>query len=549
MNEIWFYALLARRLRVRYVTKVLSVAFVGTHLPLLALIGFFVLRTAPSLHFALEVLGVALVATLGGTALTLLALTHLLRPIVVTSRALRTYVAARSRPALPTIWTDEVGTLMADTTRTLVQLDDTLDELAYFDPVTGLPNRELLLRRLRERMGPAQPFALCVLTQHDHERLLVAFGQETVDALVRALGLELEAKLPRDSLLARVAPNQFAFVLSPQGMAAEQILAAMPGEITAGGASCMPELAAGLAWHPADAATPEALLTAAVAALPRADAAERVAFYAPASREAARERLNLERDLRRALETDGFRLHFQPVVRATTGQIVGAEALIRWQHPRRVTVPPNQFIPVVESIGLSDALGNWVLQSACRHLRTWSDAGLPPVRLAVNLSAGQFGSPGLVNGISAALRAQRIDPSWLEIELTETATMRDPDCAAAVFNQLHEIGVTVAIDDFGTGYSSMSRLQQLKPDKLKIDRSFVTDVDSLRGSRAICKALIELSHGFGFSVQAEGTESAAEVATLQALGCDLFQGYYFARALPAEEFAVRLRAGPTLQPA
>jgi EAL domain-containing protein (putative c-di-GMP-specific phosphodiesterase class I)/GGDEF domain-containing protein len=542
MNELWLYSGLSRKLPVRYGTKVMCVAFAGTHVPLLALIGYFIWTTAPSLAFALRVLAVALVATLAGTALTLLALSHLLRPIILTSRALRGYLANRTLPALPTMWTDEVGTLMADTARTITQLDGALEELAYFDPATGLPNRDRLLQVLGGRQRAGDGFMLCVLVQHSHERVAAAFGQQPADAVMRALAQALEDALERGTTLARIAPDRFAFILPPGDARVATLLAALPREIAAAGAVCMADYTAGVALSPADGATPEALLNAALAAVPASGAGERTAFYAVASHDAARELLALERDLRRALERDEFCLHYQPVFSLRTGRIVSAEALIRWQHPQHGLIQPGRFIHAVESSGLSDAVGMWVLRAACRQLQTWSAQGLEELRVAINLSAGQFRHPELVGTISGALDAHGVAPSRLEIELTETTMMDDTARTRALFGRLHDIGVTTSIDDFGTGYSSLSYLKSLPFDKLKIDRCFVTGVDTARDSQAICGALIELSRGLGITVQAEGTETAAEVAALQRLGCDLFQGYYFARPLPVEGMASRLRA-------
>jgi EAL domain-containing protein (putative c-di-GMP-specific phosphodiesterase class I) len=256
----------------------------------------------------------------------------------------------------------------------------------------------------------------------------------------------------------------------------------------------------------------------------------------PLALEEARAAFGLEQDLASALVENQLHMVFQPVVDLSAGRLLGAEALLRWTHPTRGEISPAEFIPIAEANGLSDRFGLWVLNAACGAAKRWQDSGLGALKMAVNLSARQLLDPDLFDKITRTLARHRLSPSMLELELTETAAMGDPDAAARLFGRLREAGVSIAIDDFGSGYSSLSYLKKLPFDKLKIDREFVTDVDSKRESQAICKALIELGRGFDLKVLAEGVETKGEVNTLRRFGCSLFQGFYFSRPLSEEAF-------------
>ncbi len=533
------------------------VAFVGIHVPLLALIGYFLWLTMPSLQVTLPVLGVALVATLLGTAITLFVLDQLLRPILMTAQGLRAYATNRAMPALPTEFTDEAGTLMADAMHTLVTLDAALNELASFDAATGLPNRDTLLRDLRAAMArPGARLALCVLGVRNDKSVKSAFGQEKGEAVIRMFARGLQQALGAGVAIARIRASQFAVRLDsadPATVAARMgaVLGALRREISLEGFRLVPELACGIALFPDDAAGATGLLDNAIsaAAMATARADKTPVFYSPASREAVRRRFALEQELRGALEREEFVLYYQPVVDTTAERIVAAEALIRWRPPGRGLILPGLFIPAAESSGLIEPIGQWVVQAASRQLRDWSAAGIDPVKVAVNLSAAQFRSQDTIPLIGRTLAADQVDPRLLEVEMTETVAMQDETRTRAVFEQLRTLGVSIAIDDFGTGYSSIGTLRTLPVDKLKIDRAFVSGVDAAGTGQAICKAMIELARGLGIAVVAEGTESLAEVRAMQALGCTLFQGYYYARPMAAADFAALLRTGlPAFKP-
>ena len=549
--DLRIYSALSRRGPRSYRNKIMLVAFIGTHVPLLVLVGWYATATSASLGEALRVIGVALVATLGGTAATLLILNQLLRPILATSKALRAYAADRRLPSLPVGFRDEAGTLMADTVSTLTRLDSMLDTLAFIDKVTGLPNRDRMLRQLGERLAEGSRLVLCVLALRNASQITAGFGAAGTDLVLRLLAARLDAAAGHGGIVARLEDARLAFVLDAQlpdlTVRLSALLAALGPEVTHGDMTVLPDLAMGVALAPEDATEAAALLNAAESAVPAMGQGAPV-FYSPTAQAAARRRLDLERALRRAVEREEFSLHFQPVVRMQAApaltRIVGAEALLRWQHPTEGMIPPATFIPVAEQCGLMDPIGLWVLRAGCRQLRLWDEAGLPALRLAVNLSAGQFADRRLVATIGDALAGEGMSANRLEIEMTESAAMQDRDTTRRVFSDLHALGATVAIDDFGTGYSTMSHLRDLRFDTLKIDREFVRGIEASRSGRAICKALIELANGLDIEVLAEGVETAEEVQQLRSQGCGLFQGFYFGRPMPEADFHAMLRAKP-----
>ena len=297
-----------------------------------------------------------------------------------------------------------------------------------------------------------------------------------------------------------------------------------------------PILRAGIALWPLDASTPDELVDHALAAIALGTNDPRISFHSPAARRGAVERLKMEQDLGRALAREEFVLHYQPVVDLLIGQTIGAEALIRWQHPEHGLLPPGKFIGLAEQTGLIDPMGLWVMRQACLQVKEWNSVGLVGMKVAINLSARQFLDPNLIRHVDEALRVSGIAANQLEIELTETAAMADHDHTRAVFGKLRDLGVSIAIDDFGTGYASMSYLRKLPFDKLKIDREFVMNVHCTRDSQAICVALVALANGLGLRVLAEGAERADEVRFLHGHGCDLYQGFYFSKPLAPAMF-------------
>ena len=548
MTRLRFYTWLERAGIRNYRAKIMAMAFLGTHIPLIALAAYLSFLGAPDWAAFARTMGVTLAATLLGTGLTLLALHELLKPVSLVARALRDYRETRTVEPMPRGFGDEVGRLMEDAGDTVAHLERAMVAMETLDPATGLPNRDRTLALLAERMGAATPFALAVVRFENHSRITAALDAQRAQAGAVMLADRLRRALSTGDGrggegLARISPFEFAVTLDAPGAddgvrVADRLrwlVDACAEEMTVGDVAVQPELPCGVALFPGDASEPAALLDHAAAAAARGGPSAPVVLHSPEARSAAEARFRMEEELRHAVARDELELHYQPVVDTAAGRVAGAEALVRWRHPERGMISPGVFVPVAESAGLIDEMGLWILRRACDQARLWADAGHDR-RIAVNLSARQFADPDLRRHVEGALGAAGISPDRIEVELTETAAMADHDRSRAVLTELRDLGVGVAIDDFGTGHASLSWLRRLPFTKLKIDREFVTDVETRPASQAICGALIELSRGLDLRVLAEGTETAAEVAHLRGRGCDLFQGFHFSRPVPAAQF-------------
>jgi EAL domain-containing protein (putative c-di-GMP-specific phosphodiesterase class I) len=299
----------------------------------------------------------------------------------------------------------------------------------------------------------------------------------------------------------------------------------------------------GIALYPSDGDTFEALSMSADTAMYRAKQAGRntFRFFKAEMQTQSTRTLQLENGLRRALELQQLHLVYQPQVSLHDGRVIGAEVLLRWQHPTLGTVSPAEFIPVAEDSGLILPIGEWVLRTACQQMRAWQDAGLPVPQMAVNLSAVQFRHPNLPDLVSQVLAQACLPPQCLELELTEGVAMDNPLGAIEVMNNLHQRGVRMSIDDFGTGYSSLSYLKRFQVYKLKIDQSFVRDISDDPDDRAIVSAIISLARSLGFQTIAEGVETKGQLAFLREQGCDEVQGYFYSKPLPADRFKAFVR--------
>ena len=301
-------------------------------------------------------------------------------------------------------------------------------------------------------------------------------------------------------------------------------------------------LSIGVSVCPDDARRGDDLLAHAEAALvtSKRQGGGRVVFFDASMSDSMQERLALENDLRRALAAREFEIHYQPQIATRTGRILSVEALLRWRHPQKGLIAPSSFIPLAEQTGLIVPLDAWVLREACRQAHAWlTEAGLD-FKVAVNLSAMQFRCPDVIETIVSALGSAELDPRCLEIELTESALMVDPEKSAAALKLLRSMGVSIAIDDFGTGYSSLSYLRRLPIDKLKIDRSFVRDLPTSATDESIVRAIVSLAHSVGLQVVAEGVETAEQLECIRTLDCDQWQGYYGCPPRSAAELAERL---------
>jgi EAL domain-containing protein (putative c-di-GMP-specific phosphodiesterase class I)/GGDEF domain-containing protein len=413
---------------------------------------------------------------------------------------------------------------------------------AHAHPVTGLPTRERLNEAVATDIAAGVPTALLgVIRFVDYDRL-AGFDHSAANLALQHVATRLTSAVRAGGVIGQIDRDCFGVWFGAGGVEAAmpelQAIAYVVGqEIELDETVLSPVLEIGLAEYPRDGADGAQLILRATSTLARPDAGYRQTRPAePVTAQSARDRFLLEQDLAQAIAENQLTMVFQPVVDLCAGRMLGAEALLRWDHPRLGPVSPAKFIPIVEDMGLSERYGLWVLNAACREARHWRDLGLDDMKVAVNLSAHQLLDPDLRTKVERTLARHGLGAGALELELTETAAMVDAERTSALFSQLRAMGVSMAIDDFGSGYSSLSYLKNLPFDKLKIDREFVTDVDRHANSRAICSALLELGRGLNLLVLAEGVETDAEVDTLRDLGCDVFQGYHFSKPLSADAF-------------
>jgi EAL domain-containing protein (putative c-di-GMP-specific phosphodiesterase class I)/GGDEF domain-containing protein len=420
-------------------------------------------------------------------------------------------------------------------------------------PLTLLPTREYLLREMKEDVDAgAGEVMLGIVRLRDYDRLS-AFDSERADRALEAFAALLAGAVGSKHPLAHVDRDSFAIWF--RGCAPDDakiqlraLCYALGGELMVAGEPLMPEIDAGAGIYPIDGADPAAIVTRTLLSLGGAGRPDGGALrlLAPKPVNVARERFSLEQDLRHAIARDQLELHFQPIVDLAQAKLVGAEALIRWHHPEAGLISPSRFIPILEDANLTDEIGMWTLNAACRAARNWRTRGIEGVTVAVNLSATQLRNEELARIVGRTLERHQLAPKALELELTETAATEDADRTFRLFSALRAMGVSLAIDDFGSGYSSLSYVKNLPFDKLKIDREFVIDVHERRDSQAICRTLIELARGLGIRILAEGVEKEEEAEFLQRLGCNLFQGFYFSKPLPEAEFIAKAR-GPALR--
>ncbi|HZZ88213.1 MAG TPA: EAL domain-containing protein [Caulobacteraceae bacterium] len=440
---------------------------------------------------------------------------------------------------------DEVLRMMNDMNAISNRLESVRHRLANRHPVTGLPTREPLLQAIAKDMarGSAGAGLLGVIRLAQFDRL-AAVDREGAEKVLRAFAQRLSHSLGGARPMAQVDRDAFAIWFcdgaGPKGSAeALKALADhLADPIGDGDLKTTPDVRIGAAIAPNDGEDPATLLACATAALTKSNRMSpgRLAFFSEESSVEAEARFSMEQALRQAIVRRELALFYQPVIDLTAGRVVGAEALLRWRHPELGSIPPAQFLPVLEQTGFIDEVGRWVLDTACRDAREFESLGLPGFKVGVNLSERQFRDPGLAPMVASALQRHGLKAQRLELELTESAMMEDLPRTREQFDALAAIGVNVAIDDFGAGASSLGDLKSLTFSKLKIDRAFVTDVASRHDGQAICAALIELGRRLDISVLAEGVETREEVEALRVLGCQLFQGFFFARPLPADKF-------------
>jgi predicted signal transduction protein with EAL and GGDEF domain len=368
--------------------------------------------------------------------------------------------------------------------------------------------------------------------------------------LLREVGVRLREALRASDVVARLGGDEFVVLLqevadpAQAAAVARNLLAVVTKPVVILGQECRVTASIGICMHPADGQDGSAVMRNADMAMYLAKDAGKNAFefYSDKLRPQSVERLTLETNLRRALELEEFALHYQAKVNFKTGEITGVEALLRWHNPELGVVPPSRFIPLAEETGLIVPIGKWVLRTACAQAVEWLAAGLPPLRMSVNLSMRQMNDEGLVREIDAVLRATGLDPSQLELEVTESAIMHNAARAVQVLTAIKALGVRLAIDDFGTGYSSLAHLKRFPIDTLKVDRSFIRDVPNDAEDGAIAEAIIAMGKTLSLTVVAEGVETPQQQAFLSERLCDEMQGYFFSTPLAPQDFAELLRS-------
>ncbi|MBY4869956.1 MULTISPECIES: cyclic di-GMP phosphodiesterase CdpA [Burkholderia] len=433
----------------------------------------------------------------------------------------------------------------------------------HHDPMTGLDNLSALVPALMRAQQAADEAGTCaallLLDLDDYQRINRALGYDAGDALLRETAQRLQALVTPGEQLARVASDKFAVVFTASDRSrgsdaadslARRLQAAVREPYVYQGQTVHLSASIGIALYPDERAASHRaqhhspLLRRADHALAQAKASggNTLAFHAPVDDPADAERLKLEADLYDGVRNGEFSLHFQPITRSQSGAVVGVEALIRWRHPVHGLVPPATFIPLAESIGLINYLGNWVLKAACMQLVAWDRQGLALQYVAVNVSPQQFRDPRFAQSVREAMTLTGIDPHRIVLEITESLLMHDPVKAKGLLEELTEMGIRFAIDDFGTGYSSLAYLQRFPLAKLKIDRSFVENLLTSRNDRAIVSAVVGLAQTLDLELVAEGVETEAQRALLTEMGCNHIQGWLVCQALPSEELARRFEA-------
>jgi diguanylate cyclase (GGDEF)-like protein/PAS domain S-box-containing protein len=427
------------------------------------------------------------------------------------------------------------------------QSQDQLYHLAHHDPLTGLPNRMLLNARLDQAINHAHReknhIALMFLDLDRFKNINDTLGHPVGDELLKSLAQRLQGVVREDDTVARLGGDEMIVVLEglerPQLAAkvAKNLLQLFEQPFTLGEHEVYVSASIGISVYPRDGSDATTLLKNADAALYMAkrDGRKRYRFYVEELTATALESLTLESDMHRALERGEFVLHYQPQFSLFNGELVGAEALVRWNHPELGMVPPARFIPLAEENGLIEPIGLWVLETACRQARTWQIESRINLRISVNLSARQLTRNRLVEEIAATLRNIELDPRWLELEITESTVMNHPRHATERLQALRALGITIAIDDFGTGYSSLSHLKSLPVDRLKIDRSFIRDIPRDTDDVALARSIIALGHSLDLKVIAEGVETTAQRELLASMGCNEMQGYLYSAPVPAAE--------------
>lgn len=447
-----------------------------------------------------------------------------------------------------------IGTLLATNfllgrmRRRVVEAETSLERLAHFDELTGLPNRNLFNDRIRHALARAQrqtgKLDLLFFDLDNFKVVNDSLGHQAGDELLREAARRLQLIVRHSDTIARFGGDEFTVILEDCEEArvahvARNILETLSQSYDIAGSHAYVGVSMGIAHYPKDGEDAAHLLRAADTALYAAKAAGKnnFMFFSDEMNKRVQARMRIEAGLRRALEGHEFTLHFQPQVRLTDGSVIGAEALLRWQSAELGSVPPDLFIPIAEETGLIGPIGRWVTDMAVRQAKDWQEAGARDFVMSVNLSTRQLQDPGIVEEVRKALETHCLDATRIDLEITETALLTPTGETQASIAGLHALGVGLSLDDFGIGYSSLSRLKRLPINRLKIDRSFVRDITMDPDDAAIVVAILRMAEALGLDVVAEGVEDRAQADHLLGQGCALAQGYLYGKPMSAEAFA------------
>jgi diguanylate cyclase (GGDEF)-like protein len=431
-----------------------------------------------------------------------------------------------------------------------------LSHLALHDNLTQLPNRVLLEDRLDRAIASAEReggmFAVMFLDLDGFKAVNDAYGHRIGDMLLREIAQRLKKAVRADDTVARFGGDEFVVIARAIEAAdaadlAQNIIRAIETPVKAGGHELRVSSSIGIAMYPGNGHDKHELLSNADAAMYHAKASGRArfSFFESSMQQDVHDQLQLMQDLRAAIANGQLVLHYQPKYRAPSGPVIGAEALLRWQHPTLGLVPPADFIPLAEKTGLIVPIGEWVLDEACRQMKAWLDAGNTDWTIAVNLSSLQFGHPGLVDTVADTLARHQLAPRSLTLEITESTAMSNVEASLATLDKLNAMGVKISIDDFGTGYSSLLYLKRLPATELKIDRGFVQDLPQDPEDAAIVSAIVALGRTLNLTIVAEGVETEPQQDFLTTLGCNSLQGYLLGRPMSADAFLVAAAQGQT----
>lgn len=434
------------------------------------------------------------------------------------------------------------------------QAEERIRHLAHYDELTGLPNRSMFSQRLAHAIAQARrsstQLAVLFIDLDRFKNINDTLGHAAGDTVLKEVAERLRGCLRETDTVGRLSGDEFVVMLEemPQSMhcaeVAKKILAAVARPFLLDLQEYHLTASVGISTYPTDSEGLQGLLKNADVAMYRAKelGKNNFQFYSTQMNIHNLERLALESGLRRALERDEFVLHYQPKIDIRSGEIIGMEALVRWQHPTKGLIAPMQFIPLAEETGLIVPIGQWVLKTACARNKSWQEQGLPPLCIAVNLSARQFTHENLLQDVARVLSETGLEAAFLELEITESMVMNDPEEAIELLHKMKAMGVTIAIDDFGTGYSSLSYLKRFPIDSVKIDRTFIKDLPLDGDDAAITQAIIAMAHGLKLKVIAEGAETGEQLNFLRTHKCDEMQGYYFSKPLPESEFISLLQS-------